>query len=544
MPPFGRRDLLFGSVALGAAGCQPRNKTETPEPTEADAPAEGGFDTSPFLHGVASGDPTSTHVILWTRVTPPPGAENDPIQARLEVSTKPTFKARVYEAEVTAAPERDHTIKVDVPFIRAGATYYYRFVVGGFTSPVGRARTLPAAAGDGIRFGVASCANLPAGYFNAYRALAARTDLAFVLHLGDYLYEFANGTYGDGTALGRVPEPDAEVFDLAGYRKRHAQYKRDPDLQELHRQHPMISVWDDHEFANDAWSGGAENHNADDGEGEWDDRRRAAVQAYLEWMPIREAEIGTPYGQIYRSFRIPGLLDLAMLDTRIIGRDKPLPKDAPKEALEDPERSILGIDQEQWLYAWLRGSGADAIPWRFLGQQVPLAQMFREKGVIMNADKWDGYAANRTRLFDVLEKDKVGDLVVLTGDLHASWGLELARDPNTLGGPEPGPALGVEFVTPGISSPGWAEGAEAEKLLPELTALHPHARYINLDRRGYMVVDVDTERVQGEWWAMETVAEASTAESMLAALQTTRGSNRLVKAEGPSPARPGADPAP
>ena len=397
---------------------------------------------------------------------------------------------------------------------------------------------------DGLRIGLASCANLPFGYFNAYRAMAQRADLAFVLHVGDYLYEYGNGTYGDGTELGRVPEPPGEIVDLTGYRGRHAQYKRDPDLQELHRQHPMIAVWDDHELANDAWMDGASNHNPDDGEGDWATRRGAAVQAYLEWMPIREAKAGTPFGQIYRSFRVPGLLDLAMLDTRLIGRDEQLADDAPKEALEDPARTLLGLDQEQWLYEMLRKSGGDGTPWRLLGQQVPIAQLFKNKDTILSADKWDGYAANRSRLFDVLEKDKIGDLVVLTGDLHSSWGLEITRDPSTRASAEPGPALGVEFVTPGITSPGWAEGDAAKKMVADLGPVHPHARYINVDRRGYMILDLDRERVQGEWWTMNTLTERSTEQTMLKALQTARGRGRLVPSESPSPDREAPELAP
>jgi alkaline phosphatase D len=248
-----------------------------------------------FRHGVASGDPLPDRVILWTRVTAP----GDVVPVRWVVADDPKLARVVAGGEVQTGSERDYTVKVDVTGLRPATTYYYRFESGRGQSPIGRTRTLPARNVSRIRLGVVSCSNYPFGYFNAYAALARRADLDAILHLGDYIYEYQNGRFGDGGKIGRIPDPNAEILSLADYRARHAQYKADPDSQAIHRQHPFIVIWDDHELANNAWSGGAENHNPDKAEGDWFVRRNAAVRAYFEWMPIREdaASLGP---RIYR----------------------------------------------------------------------------------------------------------------------------------------------------------------------------------------------------------------------------------------------------
>jgi len=230
-----------------------------------------------FRHGVASGDPSADRVILWTRVTSPnPTGE---IAVTWQVARDARFAQVVLRGETRTGAARDYTVKVDVPGLEPGTTYYYRFESLGARSGIGRTRTLPADGVSRLRLGVVSCSNLPQGYFNAYACLAKRADLDVVPHLGDYIYEYANKRYGDGTALNRIPAPDKEMVALQDYRERHAQYKADPDSQEVHRQHPFIVTWDDHEFANHAWSGRAENHAPDEGEGERAARRAAGSPA-------------------------------------------------------------------------------------------------------------------------------------------------------------------------------------------------------------------------------------------------------------------------
>ena len=270
-----------------------------------------------FDHGVASGDPLSDGFILWTRVS---GAEGS-VPVRWRVASDPAMKQRVREGVAWTDDWSDFTVKADVRGLPPGSTFYFHFEVDGARSPIGRARTLPAGALASARFAVVSCSNHPAGYFNVYRDIAGHDDLDAVIHLGDYIYEYGPGQYATEHAetLGRIPEPTRELTSLEDYRQRHAQYKSDPDSIAMHQQHPLIAVWDDHEIANDAWRRGAENHQQD--EGQWAERRDAALRAWFEWMPVR----GVPDGadtRIFRRFRYGDLMSLIMLDTRLCGRDR------------------------------------------------------------------------------------------------------------------------------------------------------------------------------------------------------------------------------
>ena len=348
-----------------------------------------------FLHGVASGDPLSDRVILWTRVSPKVLTGSVPVT--WSVAKDPKLTQIVGRGQTETGASRDFTVKIDAPGLEPGTAYYYRFEALGSQSPLGRTRTLPATSVDRVRLGVASCANLPFGYFNAYASLARRNDLDAVLHLGDYFYEYENGKYGDGTKLSRLPAPDKEIVALADYRERHAQYKSDPDLQAVHRQHPFITVWDDHELANDTWAGGAQNHTAN--EGDWIARKAAAVRAYFEWMPIRQ-DAQTRLPRIYRTFSFGNLADLIMLDTRVVGRDLQVEREDVK-GLEQPTRSILGSAQEAWLAEELVESTRAGTAWQVLGQQVMFAPQRRLGQPAGNGDSWDGYRACRSRVFDL-----------------------------------------------------------------------------------------------------------------------------------------------
>ena len=243
--------------------------------------------TGLFRHGVASGDPLTDRVILWTRVTPSSVRSTDsPVDVRWQVASDEGLKNIVVRGTAQASLDRDFTVKVDAGNLKPGATYYYAFDTGGEQSPVGRTRTLPDRGTQRLRLGQVSCSNYPTGYFNVYRRLAHRPDLDAVVHLGDYIYEFGSGRYND-PSIDRTVQPANELVTLQDYRNRYAFYRTDADLQEVHRQHPFIVVWDDHEMANDAWSGGAGNHAAN--QGDWKVRQRAAYRAYQEWLPIRES---------------------------------------------------------------------------------------------------------------------------------------------------------------------------------------------------------------------------------------------------------------
>ncbi|HKE93355.1 MAG TPA: alkaline phosphatase D family protein, partial [Povalibacter sp.] len=468
-----------------------------------------------FLHGVASGDPLHDRVILWTRATPQ--RLDDVVRGKWLIATDARMKRVCNGGSFVTDVTHDFTVKIDADRLDPGRHYYYRFEVQGVQSVVGRTRTLEAGQVDRLRLAFVSCSNYPYGYFNSYGRIAERNDLDFVLHLGDYIYEYQLGEYANAQLAGlRDVVPTNEILSLTDYRLRHALYKTDPDLQEAHRQHPFICVWDDHEVANDAFNDGAENHNPDQGEGDWQQRRRRAIRAYNEYMPVRShSEFDD---RIYRRFRIGDLADLLMLDTRLHGRDmqaafktgqSELPVTDP--TIADPSRTLLGFDQEQWLERQLWQSNQRGATWRILGQQVMMAQLSATFGrTIINPDQWDGYAPARERLFSVLREHQIRNNVVLTGDIHSSWCNDLTSnpwDPTGAYNPATGAGIvGVEFVTPAVSSPGPVQDpAQAAVVAGQLRFVSPHMKYINLFRRGYGVLDVDRERARCEIYHVSTV---------------------------------------
>jgi alkaline phosphatase D len=476
-----------------------------------------------FQHGVASGDPLTDRVILWTRVTP--ADTTAPTTVRWRVAADPAVSQVVRQGDVTTSAARDHTVKVDVAGLDPGRTYFYVFETGGERSPVGRTKTLPAGPVQRLRLATVSCANYPAGFFNVYRLIAQRSDLDAVVHLGDYIYEFANGEYGDGTPLNRLPRPLGESITLADYRQRYATYRTDPDLQEVHRQHPFIAVWDDHELANDAWSRGAQNHNP--GEGEWSVRRAAAWKTYMEWMPVREqpgADI-----RLYRTFRFGSLVELVMLDTRAL-RDQQVPPD-DLAGVASQSRHLLGAGQEAWLYETLNGSQRDGLRWRLLGQQTMFSRLVPPGRPVQSPDAWEGYQAERERVFGFLQRTRMSNLAILTGDFHSSWAFDVPRNPWTGYQAATGAgSLAVEFVTPAVSSPGLFTSEQVQRVVPAIRASVPCLKYLEGQQRGYVLIDVTPGSLRADWYHAETVSSRSTAERRAASLVCEAGSARLTPA--------------
>ena len=480
-----------------------------------------------FRHGVASGDPLTDRVMLWTRVSPPETrSATAPIDVAWQIASDEALTQIVARGTASTAEARDYTVKVDAGGLRPGRVYYYAFTVGGERSPIGRTKTLPERGNARLRLASVSCSNYPAGYFNVYRCIANRPDLDAVVHLGDYIYEFANGRFGDGTAAGRVPIPRGEAVTLADYRNRYATYRSDIDLQEAHRVHPFIVVWDDHELANDAWSGGAGNHTA--GQGDWQTRRMGAYKAYLEWMPVREST--QPGVRLYRSFRFGDLSDLIMLDTRALRDQQVDGRDAA--ALADPRRSILGAEQEEWLFTQLRASQKAETRWRLLGQQILFSPLSLPGLPVQRPDVWDGYAPARARVFDVLEREKIGNVAVLTGDIHSSWALDVPRDPwgNAYDAASGAGSLAVELVTPAVSSPPFFANANQAQAAKMLTTLARHLKFLEGEHRGYVLLDVSRERLQADWYHVPGVDTRSTDESKVAGFVCEHGSSRLARA--------------
>jgi alkaline phosphatase D len=495
-----------------------------------------------FRHGVASGDPLSDAVILWTRVSAPVGATPE---VAWELAADSAFKQMVIRGTATTGEWRDCTVKVDATGLRAATTYYYRFRALGEQSPIGRTKTLPASNAQRVRLALASCSNYPVGFFNVYARIAARADLDAVLHLGDYIYEYANGTYGDGTKLDRVSQPNREIIALAEYRTRHAQYKSDPDLQEVHRQHPFIVVWDDHEVANNTWRAGAENHHPDRGEGGFVSRRAVATQAFFEWMPIRE-DRATRQPRIYRAFNFGGLADLIMLDTRLIDRDAQVARREDIKAVDDPNRSIMGRAQEEWLFTELAESKRAGVRWQLLGQQVPFAPLSLPGATTVSTDTWEGYRPSRQRVMNAIADQKLSNVVVLTGDVHSSWAYDVPNNPWDGYDASTGRGtVAIEVVTPSVTSPsGFGTPEQAAQRVEKMTKERPHMRYVEGLRRGYVVLDVTRERAQADWYYVPTVNEKSTAEEFGKGFVSVAGAPHLVPVESPSTVKSTAEPAP
>ena len=504
-----------------------------------------------FEHGVASGDPLPDAVILWTRVTPlldpsvDAGVSADgeerlidagPVAVEWRVARDAAMTDLLLAGQAETNADLDYTLKVDARGLSSGTSYFYQFSVASAVSPVGRTRTLPEGHVERWRVAVTSCANYPQGFFHAYRKIAERSDLDLVLYLGDYIYEYANRSFGDGEPLGRVPEPNREILTLGDYRRRYAQYKRDPDLQEVHRLHPAVAVWDDHELADNAYRGGAKNHT-EGAEGAWDERKQVAVRAFHEWMPIRAPDPAAPI-RIYRSFAVGDLTDLIMLDTRLIGRD-PSPLDVCDPAVvNDPDRQLLGTEQESWFFGELARSAARGARWRLVGQQVafaPLRNLPPDGACLGSSDKWSAFAGSRSRVFDAIESGAIGNVVILTGDAHSSWGNDLPRDPFDPAAydPETGRgSLAVELIVPGVTSPGIPDPAEAARSDQLYRATHPHIRYIEQYSQGYLLVTLTHAQAHAEWYYVSPVREPAALERSGGAVATQSGQNHLTLAPG------------
>lgn len=470
---------------------------------------------APFYHGVASGDPLEDAVIIWTRISPQ-GAVSS-VNVRWRMATDTGMANIVAEGVFVTGIERDFTVKVDVKGLASNTTYYYDFYAENTFSIRGRTKTTPLAnEAENLRFAVVSCSSYEHGYFNAYQHIANRNDIDAVIHLGDYIYEYQVGGYGSNIE-GRNYLPDNEIVSLDDYRLRYSMYRLDYQLRNIHQQYPFINVWDDHEFTDNAYKTGANNHQPDT-EGDWEVRKLNALKAYKEWLPVRDFD----YTNIYRTLHYGNVMDLYMLDTRVSERDEQASAGSPEIYAAD--RQLLGGVQLEWLKNEMTTSTAK---WQVLGQQVMFAPL-RVAGIPINTDQWDGYNAERQRVMDIVnDADNIENFVVLTGDIHTSWAMDIpgvVYEPILKTG-----SMGVEFVCTSITSPGLdiPLGAEVIK------ANNLHMRYVDLVRKGYMVLDVDSNEIQADWY-YTAINEITDEEEFGAAYKSVSGTKYVVKADGAS----------
>ena len=552
-----RRELLQKSLASFGALSLPISLTACGG--DSDDGMQSNSVKADFLHGVASGDPLKDKVILWTRLTP-----ND-VSLRLEViweiALDQKFSQLVNFGKVQTAQAQDFTVKVDANKLRSNQHYYYRFRYGNVISPIGQTKTLPETSNT-VSFAVCSCSNYPAGYFHVYQEIA-KQDVDVVIHLGDYIYEYGKDGYAteDAAKLGRelALDNNKEMMTLDDYRKRYALYRKDIDLQTVHQRHPFIVTWDDHELANDTWKYGAENHTeeteSNKNEGKFIERKIAALQAYFEWMPIRPVS-DNDHLNIYRQFNFGTLVQLTMLDTRVLARDRQLDYadymtaqgmnfQRFQEDLNHPMRTLMGSTQLQWLQAQLEQSTAT---WNVLGQQVLMSKMLIPAELLLplsqmdvvalnqkipelvtlkmralqgdpslteiekarltlvapyNLDAWDGYAAEREALYATLRKvDK--KVVVLAGDTHNAWASDLYN--------QSGAHVGLELATSSVSSPGLEKYlniplAQLQQFELAFRTLIDELNYCNLNQRGYLTVHFTAQQMQANWVFVNTIKD-------------------------------------
>lgn len=494
-----------------------------------------------FRHGVASGDPDATSVVLWSRV-----AASGQVQVRWELAEDAAFARIAASGQFPTGPERDFTVKPLARGLKPGTRYWYRFSLGDAVSPVGRTRTLPDGRLDRLGLALASCSNYAFGYFNAYDAIARDPAVDYVLHTGDYIYEYGAKEWGAATArrLGRIHEPAHEIVSLEDYRTRHAQYKSDAGSQAMLAAHPLLACWDDHESTNNPWTGGAQNHQSER-EGDWAMRRAAAIRAYYEWMPVRDPDAGADPAAFWRSYAFGDLATLVTLETRHTGRGEQVDyrkfaggirtkSDAERferDVLGDPARAMLAPAMLDFFRERMAGSVRQGQLWRLVGNAIPMARTRVPDvvglGIIENpegrsgaieaarelawkgkfdlpfyTDTWDGYPAARERFYETARAAGASDLLVLTGDSHSFWANRLYDAQST--------PMGVELGTAGITSPGdFLESGFAPAIARQLDlAFAKHNREVRWTdnfHQGYVRLVLSRATASADFVAMSTV---------------------------------------
>ena len=514
-----------------------------------------------FNQGIASGDPTQNSVVLWTRIT-----TEDISNVVWQIASDSLFTNILQQGELTTDAEADHTVKLEVSNLEPGEVYFYRFIVNEVISEPGRTRTLPNGPIEKLGIAVASCSNYPFGYFNAYEEIANDEDIDFVVHLGDYIYEYGSDGWGSaqGESLNRSHSPSHEIVSLSDYRERHAQYKSDRASRLMHASHPLIPTWDDHESANNPWTGGAQNHQPNT-EGDWPSRREASLRAFFEWMPVREQPAGLDKEKLWRHFSFGDLATMTTLETRHTGRSIQVSYNEHLERIEnyiqrdrflgevlgDPGRTILSNEMESFLAKSLADSVGKRTTWRIIGNQIPVARthvpdvgnritpettggnpmpeshnQFSRLGELdlpLYLDTWDGYPAARQRFYNLCRDAGASDLIVLTGDSHAFWANELYDGSNQ--------PMGVELGTTGITSPGDFEnyGPEGAATFDRLVSEHNReVVWTDCTQRGFVKLILTPESARAEYIVVNNVQSEQYSSSVLRKMDIVKRGNSLA----------------
>jgi alkaline phosphatase D len=512
----------------------------------------------PFYHGVASGDPLSGQVIIWTKITPE--QEGGDVLVKWVIGKEENLSQVVQTGEISTNAAVDYTVKIDVKGLSPSTTYYYQFVSDTGKSPVGRTKTTPSDTYENLQFAVVSCSNYSAGYYNALGRIAKRTNLNAVIHLGDYIYE------GTERKFDKENNPPFDKFEathfvmnkewwLHYYRKRYALSRLDVDLREAHQNHPFIAIWDDHEIADNTYKDGANGHNPYS-DGDWEVRKSAAKQAYSEWLPIRGDA-----SKIYRTIRFGKLMELILLDTRLEGRDKQI-YDSSSPALLAPDRTILGKDQKQWLFNTLNTSPCQ---WKVVGNQVIFSEInvkwaafggqFADKVKVFEnttLDYWEGYPVERDEVINHISQNKLNNVVILSASMHCAFAFDVTKRATKYSrkgeAPTYDPATGkgsvaVEFAAPSITSENFDEKigtfyatafqSYLNKKLPQPLGYNPnpHIKFVDLQRHGYYILKVTKERAEAEFYFVDSILNRSTSEELADVLHTKAGNNRLERSK-------------
>lgn len=463
---------------------------------------------APFYHGVASGDPLNDRVIIWTRVTPQTPTDYS-ISVDWKMAKDLNFDTIVQTGTFVTDTSRDYTVKIDVTGLTADSYYYYQFEAYGTESLIGRTKTTPSGIVDQIRLGVGSCSDYRKGYFNAYRMMAMRNDLDAVVHLGDYIYE------GGGGPADRLHDPDAEIYRLVDYRQRLSQYHLDTDLMRCHQMHPFIIIWDDHDIVVDALRDTSLRHYPQ--HGNYSDRKHAAVQAFYEWLPVRQVDT-TDYYRNWKQFDFGSLMQLYTIDVRIYDKD-PWPVDQNDPTWNDPSLRNMGPYQLNWFLGGLQQTNSR---WKIVANQLMVAQFNAVTNEPLIYENWDGYPQERQEFFSFLDTWSIDNVVFCTGDWHCSFACDLTpnpRDPFSYNSGSGFGSLATEFIVPSLTGDNFDEGnnyglpdaAFAEWLI---TTANPHIKYSDLESHGYILLDIDMDRAQSEFWFQDIQNPADSTETL------------------------------